>query len=241
MSPLKKINPLFKSFGSKWSSAKHFPKPFSGSTIFEPFAGSAGYSLNYADHNVVLWEINPLLQELWFWLINEARSVDVLDIPLNVPEGTDIRTLGLSRGQQLLLKNWQRTNNIGNCWTISAWGNKPGQWVKSTRDRVADEIHAVKHWQLRPIDWTEQGTYFCDSPYYYNYKYGIKDFDFVAYAANVGKVPPGSLVICCEAVCPKTQAIPDYLPFQPSHSQVTSRRKASNNHHSKELVYVRYT
>ncbi len=106
---------------------------------------------------------------------------------------------------------------------------------------MAVEIHAIKHWKFQPIDWTAQGTYFCDSPYEFNYHYGVKDFDFVAYAANVHRIPKGSLVIACEAVCPKTGAIPSYLPFQPSHSQVTSRRKTENNHHSRELAYVRHT
>jgi hypothetical protein len=240
---MKPLHPLFKVFGSKWSSSKHYPAPIEGLRIYEPFAGSAGYSLRHHDFPVTIYEINPHLSYLWQWLINSATSQDVLDIPLNIPEGTDIRDLGkdLSHGQMLLLKNWQRTNNCGSCWTISKWGSLPGQFTANTRARVADEIHAIKHWKFEPVTWTESGTYFCDSPYFYNYKYGIKDFDFDAYAANVGRVPPNSIVIACEAVCPKTGKIPDYLPFQPSHSQVTSRRKASNNHHSKELVYVRYT
>lgn len=238
---MKKINPLFKNFGSSWASAKHYPKPIDGLPINEPFSGGAGYSLNYHWFPVNLFEINVHVAGLWQWIINDATTQDVLDIPLNVPEGTDIRTLGLSPGQQLMLKQWGRTNNHGNCWTISSWHHKPGQWTSNTRARVAEQIHAVKHWKFQPIDWTQQGTYLVDPPYKYNYQYGIKDFDYTKLVDNVNQIPQGSLVIACEAVCPKTGAIPDYLPFQPSHSQVTSRRKASNNHHSKELVYVKYT
>lgn len=238
---LKRINPLFKWFGSSFSSTKHYPSPLDSSRIYEPFAGSAGYSLNYNWHPVTIWETNPLVSALWSWLIHRATSQDVLDIPLNVPEGTDIRTLGLSYGQELLLKHWQRTNNVGNCWTISSWGNKSGQWAESTRSRVAEQIHAVKHWKFEEPDWSQPGTWFVDPPYQYNYRYGCKDFDYAQLVSNAGRIPVGSLLIATEAACPKTGAVPSYFDFQPSHLQVTSRRKKTNNHHSKELVYVRYT
>lgn len=239
---MRPIRPLFKWFGSKWSGSKHYPAPINGLPLFEPFAGSAGYSLRYPAHQVTLWDVNPHLQYLWPWLINSATSDDIKAIPLGLSIGTDIRSLhkDLSYGQMLLLKSWQRTTTNGDCWTVSKWGHLPGQWTASTRSRVAEEIHAIKHWKFEPIHWDQPGTYFCDSPYIFNYRYGIKDFDFKAYADNVSKVPAGSLVIACEAVCSKTGAIPDYLPFQPSHSQVTSRRKKTENHHSKELVYVKY-
>lgn len=238
---MKPLRPLFKWFGSSWSSAKHYPAPLPRLPVFEPFAGSAGYSLNHFESNVVLWEVNPLLQELWCWLIYHATSQDILDIPLNLPEATDIRTLQLSWGQKLLLKNWQRTNNVGNCWTVSKWGHLPGQFTANTRARVADQVNAIKHWQFRPIDWTETGTYLCDSPYIYNYPYGIKNFDYQKYVINVLGLPANSMAICCEAACSKTGAVPNYLPFEPSHRQVTSRRKSTQSHHSKELVYIHRT
>ena len=33
--------------------------------------------------------------------------------------------------------------------------------------------------------------------------------------------------------------MPDYLPFKFFGERITSRRKAHQNHHSKELIYVR--
>ena len=68
-----KISPLFKWFGSKWQSAKHYPKP-AHDIIVEPFAGGAGYSLNYTDRQVVLWEDDPNLAKLWKWLINVGAA-----------------------------------------------------------------------------------------------------------------------------------------------------------------------
>lgn len=237
-----RVGPFFKHYGSKWMSAKHYPKPLDGLPIFEPFAGGAGYSCNHADHRVILWEDDQNVSTLWYWLLYYATPELIKEIPCGLPEGTDIRTLGLTPGQALLMKHWQRTNNVGECWTVSPWGNKPGQWTPSTRDRIADEVQAIKHWHLRPVTYIELGTYFIDPAYQYNYQYRFPKsarMDYADLANKVSSVPAGSRVIACEAVCPKTGAVPNYLPFVPSHRQVTSRRKTTNNHHSQELVYVK--
>lgn len=233
--------PLFKWFGSKWLSSKTLPKP-NYPTIIEPFGG-AGYSLRYADKNVIICECNPNLFDLWSWLINEATKDDILSIPLNLPEGLDIRTIGLSEGQALLLKNWQRTNNVGNCWTISSWGNKPGQWTENTRARVADEFSEIGHWRvindafqiLDPININYEATWFIDPPYEFNYQYNNKRLDYQNLANKI-KVLFGQVIVC-EAICPKTGTVPNWLQFEFFGERVTSRRGADNNHHSKELIY----
>lgn len=240
----KVTGPLFKWFGSKWLSSKKLPLP-KHNTIVEPYAGGAGYSLRHHEgRKVVLAERDPHLRVLWRWLIDEATHANISAIPLNVREGTDIRTLGLSLGQATLLKSWQRTNNVGDCWTISPWGNKPGQWTANTRARVADEFHVVRGWTLLPDavaafyrSGNPDTTFFIDPCYQYNYQYRGAPTDYKALAKRV--LSRKGQVIVCEAVCPKTGAIPDWLPFTYWGSRVTSRRKATNNHHSKELLFCR--
>lgn len=231
--------PLFKWFGSKWQASKHYPR-VEFDTIFEPFAGSASFSLRNWQKKVHIYESNPQLIELWNWLILVAEYHDIMSIPINLPEETDIRTLDIDRGAQLLMKMWQRTNNYGNCWTISPWGNKPGQWTESTRARVARDIEFVKDWKFSPVSYEEEGTYFIDPPYLYNYRYGYNDFSYTELVGNVEKIPKtNSQVICCEAICPKTGKVPNYLEFEFFKETVTSRRKEENNHHSKELLFHR--
>jgi hypothetical protein len=235
----KVTGPLFKWFGSKWLASKLYPAP-EHDTIFEPFAGSAGYSLRHHEKKVVLWEDNLQLRELWTWLIGRATSADVLEIPIKLRVGRDIRKLDLSVGQALLLKHWQRTNNVGECWTVSPWGNKPGQWTANTRARVAEELHAVKHWVVRRVTYVRSGTYFLDPPYLYNYRYRFapESFDHTAFAKTlVSRIPKRSQIIVCEAACQKTGRVPKYLPFKPFASRITSRRKTTENHHSKEYLY----
>ncbi len=236
--------PLFKWFGSKWSASRYYPEP-SHDLIVEPFAGSAGYSLRHHRCSVVLTESNENLRELWRWLITDATEQQIRDIPTQIKEGTDIREIGLNRGQELLLKNWQRTNNVGNCWTISPWGNKPGQWTDNTRARVASEHHLIEHWKVcddgfKVIDdhrKQEDVTFFVDPPYQHNYQYGSNAVDYHALASAL--LDTSGQLIVCEAVCQKTGKVPDWLPFEPFRKTVTSRRKDSNNHHSSELLFHR--
>ncbi len=234
--------PLFKWFGSKWLSSKTLPAPLYD-TIVEPFAGGAGYSLRHATRRVVLYETDLHLVRLWGWLIAEATEASIREIPLAIPEGTDIRTMGLSEGQSLLLKTWQRTNNVGDCWTVSPWGNKPGQWTANTRSRVASEFAAVKHWKIH-YDGTAAfsehpaaSTWLIDPPYQYNYQYRSRPLDYKKLAKMI--LSQHGQMIVCEAVCSKTGAVPDWLPFSFWASRVTSRRGVDCNHHSKELLWTR--
>lgn len=233
--------PLFKWFGSKWLSSKTLPKP-KFETIVEPFAGGAGYSLRYSSYKVLICESDPHISKLWAWLIHEATEAAIREIPLGVLEGTDIRSLGLNQGQQLLLKTWQRTNNVGDCWTISSWGNKPGQWTSNTRARVASEVGAVKHWEVRSDglaalrEYSQAATWLVDPPYQYNYQYKSKPLDYQD-LSNLIQAKMGQKIVC-EAICPRTGAVPNWLPFSFFGERITSRRKADNNHHSKELIWV---
>ncbi len=242
----KGIHPLFKWFGSKWQAAPKYPEP-KFDRIVEPYAGGAGYSLRYPEHDVLICENDPHLSKLWPWLIGEATESMIRNIPIGIPEGADIRSLGLSEGQALLLKSWQRTNNVGDCWTISPWGNKPGQWTANTRSRVAEGVNAIKHWQFETDGMRvmrnaiELGhvssTWFIDPMYRYNYQYRQTQGHDYAELGTIAQLLPGRVIVC-EAVCPKTEAVPDWLPFVHFGESVTSRRKATQNHHSKELIWT---
>jgi site-specific DNA-adenine methylase len=240
---MKVTGPLFKWFGSKWQASKHYPPP-QGDEVIEPFAGGAGYSLRHSHLQVTIAESDPHVGPLWKWLISEATESDILAIPVGLPVGTDIRTLGLTLGQSLLLKSWQRTNSTGNCWTVSPWGDKPGQWTLNTRARVAAEFHAVRHWKFVSDGLTlleggadRSATWFIDPPYENNYKYSGWNVDYSTLAGLVKGLQ--GHVIVCEATCPKTGKFPSWLPFEDFRSTVTSRRKSTQNHHSRELIYTK--
>jgi hypothetical protein len=238
--------PLFKWFGSKWQNSRYYPSPHA-SKIIEPFGGGAGYGLRFSHCDVKLAETDAHISALWAWLIEDATQESVSEIPTDIPVGLDIRMIPMSKGQQLLLKNWQRTNNVGDCWTISPWGNMPGQWTENTRRRVSTDVRCVKHWELHPDGFEllesslrddSEITWFIDPVYMFNYKYKMKtEFDYERLSNAVCKLK--GQVIVCEAVCPKTNAVPSYLPFTFFRNSVTSRRTEGANTHSKELMYYK--
>jgi len=242
MSVSRVTGPLFKFFGSKWTAARRYPAPEYG-TVVEPFAGSAGYSLRHAERNVVLYERNRDVRALWRWLIEEATEGEIRALPVGLPVGTDLRTVGASAGATLLMRFWQRTNCLSQTWTVSPWGNMPGLWTANTRARVASEVGAVKHWLVGADGLAalrgarEPATWFCDPPYLYGYRYGSGALDHEALGALLRGAP--GQVIACEAPCAKTGRVPAYLPFSVLGTFVTSRRKATNHHHSTELVWTR--
>lgn len=238
-----RVGPFFKCFGSKWQSAKRYPAP-RFANIVEPFAGGAGYSCNYSHLGVTLYELHPQVRRLWGWLIQEATQAEITEIPHTLPVGLDIRTLGLSEGQSLLVKWWQRTNNFSPTWLTSPWCNSPGMWNLNTRSRIADELGAIKHWNVCEhfSGSTEKAptiaTWFIDPPYQFNHNYGSK-FSAFKELGEVCKTlaTNGNQVIVCEAMG-KNGERPNWLPFVNSHESVTSRRKESQSHHSKELVWI---
>lgn len=239
---MKVTGPLFKWFGSKWLSSRLLPEP-TYDRIVEPFAGSAGYSLRHCEHSVELYEKDEYAHDLWYWLINQATETRIREIPINLKEGTDIRDLGMHYGQELLLKNWQRTNNVGDCWTISPWGNKPGQWTENTRARIAEEFQAIRHWKVMGHDGieafgdTEYVTWMIDPPYEYNYQYKARGpLDYTELAMRILRVNGQKIV--CEAACQKTGVSPNWLPFQIFGHRITSRRKEGMNVYSKELIWT---
>jgi len=75
-------------------------------------------------------------------------------------------------------------------------------------------------------------------PYQYNYDYQHKVMSYNVLGEKIKKNCFGQVIVC-EAVCPKSGKIPEWLPFVSFRESVTSRRKANQSHHSKEVWYYK--
>ncbi len=73
---------MFYYYGRKEKIFSYYPKPKYG-TIIEPFAGSAAYSMNYYDRDVILVEKDKRIADLWAYLI-DVSSDEILSLPLLV-------------------------------------------------------------------------------------------------------------------------------------------------------------
>lgn len=197
----RRLRPFFKYYGAKHRLAPQYPAP-EYQTIVEPFAGSASYATLHHTKNVILAEVDADIATLWRWLI-QAHSEEIRELPIDVPPGTDIRHLSISTGAQLLIRAWQRVGR-SDCWTISKWNNaNSGFWHERTRDAIADQVSAIRHWQIVHGSVLDQqpstpATWFVDPPYQsqpdvYGGKGSGPDFPALS---RWCRALPGQVIVC---------------------------------------------
>ncbi len=250
-----KRGPLFKYFGSKYRSSKYYPAP-RYPLIIEPFAGGAGYSLRYREHNVLLCDIDREVIDLWAWLI-AADPKEIAAMPVTgLVTGQDIRTLGLSDGAAQLMRRWQRTGHCSS-WTISnittgesAWcaehgvgqaGGNTGMWHRNTRDYLVVAVEEIRHWSAVCESYENlplvEATWFIDPPYDNTgkdglrggYKHGKVDYSRLA---EWCRSLPGQVIVC-------EQLGADWLPFRSSHevSGIRGKMRGQAGTRSQEVVW----
>jgi site-specific DNA-adenine methylase len=246
--------PLFKYFGSKYRSSKHYPAP-RYPLIIEPFAGGAGYALRYRENNVLLCDLDSELIALWQWLI-QADPDEIAAMPVEgLITGQDIRTLGLSAGAAQLMRYWQRTGHVS-AWTISnittgesEWctkhgkgqaGGNTGMWHRNTRDYLVQAVQEIRHWSAVCGSYETlpriKATWFIDPPYqgvkYSSYKHGLKGIDYSA-LADWCRSLPGQVIVA-------EQEGATWLPFVYSHevSGMRGKMRGVAGAKSREMIWT---
>jgi len=240
------LKPFFTFYGGKWRVAPHYPAPMYG-TIVEPFAGSAGYSMRYPDRKVVLVERDPLIAATWRYLLR-VTPAEILSLP-DIRNDQTVDDLVVCDEARLLIGWWlnggsaqpkkrpsawmrRQAENGGEGWTT---GGGQLSWSARVRERIASQIHAIRHWTLIEGDYEQapavKATWFVDPPYRGAGKhYRYSDVDYGQLAQWCGMWP--GQVIVCENVGA------DWLPFQPWRDI-----KASDARHggkvSREAFWVR--
>ena len=233
------LRPFFSFYGGKWRVAKkHYPVP-KHDTIVEPFAGSAGYSLRYADRSVILCEIDPVIAAIWRYLVSvtprEIRAIP--DIPL---EG-GVDDLRIPQEARWLVGFWMNRGVSRPRKSPSSWmrsGVRPGSfWGSRVRETIASQVESIRHWRIvegdyRECPFTGDATWFIDSPYMHagkHYKYGSSGIDY-ADLSEWCRSRQGQIVVCEDSGA-------DWLPFAPLADIKTTRR----SHRSSEVIWERET
>ena len=163
------MEPFFCFYGGKWRAAPHYPAPRLNRVI-EPFAGAAGYATRHYKHDVVLVEADPIIAEMWRWLICSTAD-EVLALPIEI--STTVRDLNLAPGPSALIGFWLNKGAASPCQRPSAWmreGLRPRSfWGTEIRARIAAQVDAIRHWTVIERNFAdapdEEATYFVDPPY----------------------------------------------------------------------------
>lgn len=214
---VKPLKPFFTYFGGKYRLGPKYPAPEYG-TVIEPFAGSAGYSLRHWDRDVILYDLDSRVVQLWEFLIS-ASPRDIRNLPLYDPyvwSSTD-DLVWLSNGERLLIEGWLRRGGFNK--SPAGWmrtGKYPTHfWGESARERVASQVEKIKHWKVVESSYIDTpnvpATWFVDPPYQVagkgTYKFGSSGIDF-SHLGNWCKSRQGQTIVCENDGA-------DWLPFRP--------------------------
>lgn len=215
--PANTLKPFWRYYGGKWRAAPRYPAPLHD-TIIEPFAGAAGYSLRYPERRVILVEKYPTIAAIWRWLIS-ADPVEVRAIP-EVDSVDDIEDWVPQAARWLVgfamnsaASTPRRTLSAGRRMLRAKHRQYEG-WTHAMRERVAEQVTRIRHWQIIEGDYTAspdiKATWFIDPPYETmgrHYVHGSRNIDY------------GSLAAWCRSrrgqsiVCENEGAT--WLPFRP--------------------------
>lgn len=210
-----RLAPFFTFFGGKYRAAPRYPAP-AYSTVVEPFAGSAGYSLRHHERNVVLVERDPVIAATWRYLLT-VEPAAVRRLPL-LGGWNSLDELDVEPGARHLIGFWLNKGMTAPCNVPSQWvrtetRNMALFWNELVRERVATQVDAIRHWQLIEGDYTEapdiEATWFIDPPYVstgYRYRHGSRQLDYPKLGAWC--VDRRGQTIVCEG--PEA----DWLPFE---------------------------
>jgi hypothetical protein len=233
-----KIKPFFSYYGGKWRIAPRYPAP-RHSTIIEPFAGSAGYSLRYPDRDVLLVEKYDVLYGIWSYLIRVSEE-EILGLP-DVPNDTRIDDIpGICQEARWLMGFCVNQATSTPMQTNGAWArslNGGGMfWTEARRQRIASQLHAIRHWRVmhgsyEDIEVGNPATWFVDPPYQVQGKhYKERDIHY-GRLGHWCRTLPGQSIVC-------EGQDADWLPFE----HLIDAAKAPNKHHknkkSPEMIWT---
>lgn len=215
------VRPFFSFYGGKWRDAKRYPEP-QLDTIVEPFAGSAGYALRYADRRVLLYDVDPVIVGVWDYLISVSEQ-ELLGLP-DLPEGGTVDDLDVPEEARWLIGFWLNRGKAQPARSPSSWmrsGVRPGSfWGERVRQRLASQLKAIRHWRVFHGDYTSarnrRATWFIDPTYMVKgsyYRYTVDDFDALAAWCQQRM---GQVIVCEQVGAP-------WLPFEPLHSARATR------------------
>jgi len=206
------LKPFWTYYGGKYRIAPSYPEPMFG-TIIEPFAGAAGYSLRYADRDIILVDKSEIICGIWRYLIKTTAS-EVLNLPFCTH--TDDVAWPCQEAKWLagfwLIRGGAHPNKSASAWMrdprYSKWS-----WGDHAKNRIASQVDSIRHWRITHGDYRDvpniEATWFIDPPYHRGgskYKYGTAGIDFQHLGDWCNRVT-GQAIVC-------EQDGANWLPFR---------------------------
>lgn len=206
--------PFLPYFGSKWRNARRYPAP-EHPIICEPFAGGAGYSLNYTDRRVLLVDKYPVIVGVWRYLINVTET-EFRSLPL-VHHVDDAHVCEEAKN---FIGYWLGKGSYAPRAHASSWMVQyPDRlWGAKVRDALASQLDMIRHWEAREASYEDLGfvdgvTWFVDPPYTEagrGYPCGSRSLDYTQLGAWC-RQQKGQVIVCENAGA-------SWLPFRDAYT-----------------------
>ena len=204
-----RFRPLFTYYGGKGRVVHKYPVP-EYSTVIEPFAGSACYSLLYHSHDVILVEKYKVLFQIWNWFVEEATLSDAEGI-LNLASGESIEYLPVHSALKLLMGFAVNKGVASPCKVVTRWSEMDGK-LDLLKTAFIYYLNKVKHWEVRLGCFSTcpdiEATWFIDPPYQkMGHLYIHNKIDY-SYLREWCLSRRGQVIVC-------EMEGADWLPFKP--------------------------
>ena len=174
-------------YGSKTNLGPLYPRP-KYDVIIEPFAGAAKYSLLHYKKRVILFEIDPLLYDIWQYLLNTTES-SIRSLPRSMQIGQSVDDLAFPfdcEGQYNLFRFiiGKASPHPKNIVSSRIAKDRPNT-INYQIEKIANNLHKIKHFDIRNESYVNCpdmiGTWFIDPPYQYggeHYRHGNRTIDY---------------------------------------------------------------
>lgn len=213
-------------YGSKSKIVKHYSAPKFDS-IYEPFGGTARYSLLYWwIPNIVVGDSYKVVMDIWRFL-QKANAKDILDTP-DVENGENIEKYRSLLAPELYSLMGFCINNGSAVPKHTAGTGNFNSWNRD-KHNIAKNLFKIRHWTFVDWDYREflniEGTWFIDPPYQKRgHHYRNNHIDYVE-LAKWCRNRAGQVIVCENEGA-------DWLSFRPLVEMHGQLRK------SKEVIWT---
>lgn len=228
------LRPFFTYYGGKYRAAIHYPAP-RHRTVYEPFAGAAGYGLRYFQRRVRLYDLNPVVAGVWDYLIHVSPA-EVLRLPARVSHTDEVQAPPEARALIgfCLSKATASPRKSPSRWVRECPPGRAEVWGEARRALIARQVELIRHWQVRCSSYEdapdEAATWFVDAPYAGSAgrHYPYHSIDFAA-LAEWSQSRRGQVIVC-------EREGADWLPFRPFRT-VKALEGRNGKRVSREVVW----
>ncbi len=230
------LKPFFTFYGGKYRATRHYPAP-EHDVIVEPFAGSAGYSVNHYERQVILRDLDPVIAGTWRYIIS-ATPEEIYALP-DLEEGQTVDDLDVPEAARWLIGWWLNGGSAQPKRSPSPWMRTATSqlfWGERVRERIAAQVPYIRHWTVQDGPYADAddfyATWFVDPPYQKagrHYRHGSKAIDF-AHLGEWCMTRQGQLIVCENEGA-------DWLPFRPLATIKAAAGKQKSSISSLEVIY----